>query len=139
MAEIEDYFIDEEKIKQRIAGIHPTETKNVEVGSDANLKQETPVVVDIPVPTKIKVDKARTTRTKNSNKPLLDSFFENQVSNTRSRSRISIPSDLITRIKRVALNMEQRGKPHSINAYINNILLQHLADYENEINQLEDQ
>ena len=35
--------------------------------------------------------------------------------------------------------MEQRGKPHSINAYINNILLQHLADYENEINQLEDQ
>lgn len=134
MAEIEDYFIDEEKIKQRIAGIQ-------EVGSDANLKQETPVnvVVDIPVPTKIKVDKARTTRTKNSNKPLLDSFFENQVSNTRSRSRISIPSDLITRIKRVALNMEQRGKPHSINAYINNILLQHLADYENEINQLEDQ
>lgn len=117
MAEIEDYFIDEEKIKQRIAGIQ-------EVGSDANLKQETPVnvVVDIPVPTKIKVDKARTTRTKNSNKPLLDSFFENQVSNTRSRSRISIPSDLITRIKRVALNMEQRGKPHSINAYINNIL-----------------
>ena len=134
MAEIEDYFIDEEKIKQRIAGIQ-------EVGSDANLKQETPVnvVVDIPVPTKIKVDKARTTRTKNSNKPLLDSFFENQVSNTRSRSRISIPSALITRINRVALNMVQRGKPHSINAYINNILLQHLADYENEINQVEDQ
>lgn len=138
MAEIEDFFIDEEKIKQRIAGIHSTETKIVEVSSDANSKQETPLVVDVPVPTKVKGDKARTARSKNSNKPLLDSFFENQVSNTRSRSRISIPSDLITRIKQVALNMEQRGKPHSINAYVNNILLQHLADYESEINQLED-
>ena len=134
MEQVEDYFIDEEKIKLTIAGNHQVKKQKM---PESDKIHETPKsTLNASAQTKEKENSIKT-HSKNKGKPSLNSLFVGSVHNVRTYSRISIPSDISSRLKRVALYMEQAGMPHSVNAYINNVLLQHLKEYENEINQLE--
>ena len=133
MEEVEDYFIDEEKIKQSIAGNRQAKNQTT---LDSDMSHEIKDSLNTPPQAKVKENSIKT-HSKNKGKPTLNSLFEVSARNVRTRSRISIPSDISSKIKQVALYMEQAGMPHSVNTYINNVLLQHLKEYENEINQLE--
>lgn len=138
MKELEDYFIDEEKIKQLIACDHPVKNQDTFVSDtqpDATEHSGNEGRTSS-CPAEIKADSEPPLFCENVTKPPLHSFFDGYPTNVRSRSRISIPSDITFRLKRVALYMEQSGKPHSVNTYINNILLRHLDEYDNEISSL---
>lgn len=133
---LEEYFINENELKENMA----KGWEQIDVDKSTNTN---PTLS----PTKEKKEKklelsdrvtAPTSLTGNKSKKLLLDYYFNPIPARAKNESTSIrlSTDILSELEIVSFCMKQNGKKQPLKRYIENILIQHLKDYENEITDL---
>lgn len=127
MENIENYFVNEDELKSRIA------TGREQLPSDE-------ITIVNPSETDDDIPKIKENKTKKSlhDKVSINDFFEHSISVNNASLPIRLSEEILSRLKVVSFFIKQQeGAPkHSLKSYIENILIQHLIEYEDQISDL---
>lgn len=136
MEGLEEYFINENELKENMAkgwdqiDVDKSTNTSPNLNPTKETKEKKSKLNDrVAAPTLLTGNKSK--------KLLLDYYFNPIPTQAKSESTsIRLSTDILSDLEIVSFFMKQNGKKQPLKQYIENILIQHLKDYENEITDL---
>lgn len=123
MENLEEYFINEEDLKKKIA------TGSQQIQSNKTTLSNTPTASK-----SLSESKENKTKRNLYKRISIKDFFEGAPGATSVSQSIRLSEDILSQLKAVSFFMKQQhGPKHSLKSYIESILIRHLKEYEDEI------